>query len=79
VIWLNSEKIINKTETDTTGTYEVAFRRPPNGGGWFAFFLQFSFTGLEYSTNVITTETNIIPETYPFADCSGESCYGTLV
>lgn len=78
VVWFNSETIITRNETNTTGIYEVAFRRPTDGR-WLGFFLQFSFIGLEYSTNVITTETNIIPETYPFADCSQDSCYGTLV
>lgn len=79
VIWLNSEKLVTRNETNTAGTYEVAFRRPAPNAGWFGFFLQFSFAGVEYSTNVITTETNIIPETYPFADCTADSCYGTLV
>lgn len=77
VIWFDSEKIVKKIETDTVGAYEVAFQRPLSG--WFAFFLQFSFKGVEYSANTITTETNIIPETYPFDDCSGDTCYGKLV
>jgi hypothetical protein len=47
--------------------------------GWFAFFIQLHFPGVEDTFLDVTTETNIIPETYPFPDCSGESCYGTLV
>jgi hypothetical protein len=27
----------------------------------------------------ITTESNIIPDTFPFPDCHGDSCFGTLV
>jgi hypothetical protein len=77
VIWLNSNKIVARNETDSAGQYVVAFQRPVSG--WFAFFLQFSFKGVEYSANTITTATNIIPDTYPFDDCTLESCYGTLV
>lgn len=79
VIWLNSESAVTRNETSTYGRYEVAFKRPAPAAGWVGFFLQFSFAGVEYSTNVITTETNIIPETYPFEDCTGDSCFGTLV
>jgi hypothetical protein len=77
VIWLDSTSVVRVNETSTMGEYEVAFERPISG--WFGFFLQFSFKGVDYSANTITTETNIIPETYPFDDCTLESCYGTLV
>jgi hypothetical protein len=76
VIWLNTNKI-RTTQTTTSITYEAAFVRPATG--WFAFFIQLSFEGLENSVNQVTTETNIIPETYPFEDCYKESCYGKLV
>ena len=37
---------------------------------YFGFFIQFSFQGLQSSVIEITTETNVIPETYPFPDCN---------
>ncbi|CAL1541759.1 unnamed protein product [Lymnaea stagnalis] len=47
--------------------------------GWAAFFIQVQFPGLKNSILEFTTEAHIIPETFPFPDCSGQSCYGTLV
>uniref|UniRef100_A0A2C9LAQ2 Uncharacterized protein n=1 Tax=Biomphalaria glabrata TaxID=6526 RepID=A0A2C9LAQ2_BIOGL len=47
--------------------------------GWAAFFIQLQFPGPDNSTMEFTTEANIIPDTFPFPDCYGTSCYGTLV
>jgi hypothetical protein len=41
---------------------------------WTAFFLEFNYDGLD-----VTTGLNIIPNTFPYDDCYGESCNGTLV
>ena len=45
--------------------------------GWF--FIQAVFPGPEKTRLTITTETLIIPNTYPVGPCTGEQCYGTLV
>ncbi|XP_059147518.1 autocrine proliferation repressor protein A-like [Physella acuta] len=57
--------------------YEAEFMRPVNG--WTAFFIQLQFDGLYDSTLDFTTEVNVVPDTLPFPDCSGVSCFGKLV
>ncbi len=46
---------------------------------WDAMFMQLTFIGPENTTLTLTTETLILPNTYPVGHCSGEQCYGTLV
>ncbi|RMZ97242.1 autocrine proliferation repressor A-like [Brachionus plicatilis] len=77
VVWFSTDKNILTNETKSEIFYEIAFKKPYSG--WLGFFLQFNFKGLDYSVNVVTTETNIVPETFPFDDCSRESCLGKLV
>ncbi|KAK7003107.1 autocrine proliferation repressor protein A-like isoform X1 [Biomphalaria glabrata] len=72
VIWLN------KPATQLTPLqFEGVIAKPSDG--WAAFFLQMKFTGLKGSTLEFTTEVNIVPDVFPFADCSGDSCHGSLV
>ncbi|XP_071129143.1 autocrine proliferation repressor protein A-like [Mytilus edulis] len=59
-------------------TYMAEFTNPPNGR-WLAFFIQATFDGIDESVHEYTTETMIIPDTFPFPDCSGKTCRGTLV
>jgi hypothetical protein len=77
VIWESSKTVVQTVETSTQIKYQVAFLRPISG--WFGFFIQFSFPGLDNTVLEVTTETNVIPETYPFPDCTTDSCYGKLV
>lgn len=77
VVWESSKKILSKTETSTSIVYRTTFLKPISG--WLAFFIQLSFEGIENSVIEITTEANVIPETYPFDDCTLASCYGKLV
>ena len=77
VIWLADSKIINTVQTKTTITYTVAFQKPLSG--WQGFFFQLSFPGLDSTILEISSEVNIIPETFPFPDCYRESCQGPLV
>jgi hypothetical protein len=51
----------------------------PPDGHWDGVFMQVGFSGPENTTLTLTTETLIIPNTYPIGPCSGEECYGTLV
>lgn len=47
--------------------------------GWEAFFIQANFPGPDDTYLELTTETQIIPDTYPTSDCYGTQCIGTLV
>lgn len=58
-------------------TFVAEFENPREG--WRAFFIEVTFPGLKNSTLTFTTETVIIPDTYPFSDCHGVSCRGHLV
>ena len=66
VIWesTTSSTVLTKTQDGSKITYKAAFIRPLSG--WFGFFIQMSFAGLESSVIQITTETNVIPEIFPF-------------
>ncbi len=50
----------------------------PNSG-WEGFFIEVGFPGPDGTALQLTTETQIIPDTYPTNDCHGESCKGSLV
>lgn len=76
VVWLTADVLRIKEEKDKIN-YEAAFLIPFDH--WLGFFIQFTFSGLEDSSLQVTTETNIIPEYYPFEDCTFDSCYGKLV
>ncbi|CAL1541762.1 unnamed protein product [Lymnaea stagnalis] len=72
VLWLSQPaQSINATQ------YVAQIDRPLMG--WAAFFIQVQFPGLRDSTLEFTTEVNIVPDTFPFPDCSESSCYGNLV
>ncbi|WAQ96729.1 APRA-like protein [Mya arenaria] len=58
-------------------SWEVEFKNPDVG--WTAFFIQVTFPGLDDSVLEFTTQTLVIPDTYPFPACSGDGCRGTLV
>ncbi len=57
--------------------YSITLENPPSG--WEAFFIQATFPGADGTALELTTNTQIIPDTYPIADCSGDGCIGTLV
>lgn len=58
-------------------TFKAEFENPPYG--WLAFFIQVSFKGIKDAVLELTTETLVIPETYPYPDCHGKECFGILV
>jgi len=41
--------------------------------------LQATFDGIDETVHEYTTETQIIPDTFPFPECSGSGCRGILV
>ena len=77
MIWLTDSKIIKTEQTKATIIYTVEFQKPLSG--WYGFFIQITFPGLEDSVLEISTEVNVIPETFPYPDCYREQCYGNLV
>ena len=79
VFWLSDRKIIETTKTSSSVIYTVSFPIPPETEGWLGFAIQVSFPGLDDSVLQVSTQVNIIPETFPFPDCYQESCRGTLV
>ena len=77
VVWNSGKKYLTITESDKSIQYTVTIQNP--NFGYIGSFIQFSFNGIEDTVNQFTTETNVIPETLPFPDCTLESCYGKLV
>lgn len=69
--------MLNVNATRSKAIYEAVFEYPITG--WLGFFIQFSFPGLENSMLQVSTETNVIPNIYPFDDCYRDSCLGDLV
>ncbi|RNA24212.1 autocrine proliferation repressor A-like [Brachionus plicatilis] len=57
--------------------YSIAMQRPLNG--WLGFFFEFTFPSLHGTINKVATETNKVPEWFPYEDCSKLSCFGNLV
>ncbi|CAF1001048.1 unnamed protein product [Adineta steineri] len=76
VVWLKGDVVI-EAQTPTTIVYSVTIANPMSG--WEAFFIQANFPGPDGTALELTTNTQIIPDTYPTGDCSGASCRGTLV
>lgn len=77
ITWTSTQEGILIEESSGQIKYTMVMPRPTTG--WLGFFLEFSFQGLHGSVNKVTTEINIIPEWYPFEDCTKLSCVGTLV
>lgn len=76
VIWIKSNVVIEQ-QTETTVVYSVTLANPPSG--WQGFYIQVDFPGSDDTVLELTTETQIIPDTYPTSDCHGDTCFGTLV
>ena len=57
--------------------YSLEIEHPLDG--WEGFFIQVNFPGPLGSVLELTTETQIIPDTYPTADCHDDGCAGSLV
>jgi PhoPQ-activated pathogenicity-related protein len=72
IVW--TEKAVTSLNN---GVYTVDYENPATG--YLAFFIKVNLPGPEGRVYHLTSEANIIPATYPFPDCSGSGCYGTLV
>ncbi|XP_077776273.1 autocrine proliferation repressor protein A-like [Podarcis muralis] len=66
-----------KVDKVGTGVYKAELSKPLLG--WKGFFIEVTFKGPENDKHVFTSEVQIIPDTFPCADCKGEGCYGKLV
>jgi len=78
VLWAS-----RKVNEDPSGYKWTAVAPHPPAGQWCAYFVDMRYPGpkswqypLHYRS---TTSVGIYPNTYPFPDCSGESCKGVLV
>jgi len=47
--------------------------------GWEGFLIEADFLGPQGTVLQLTTETQIIPNTYPSDDCHQATCAGSLV
>ncbi|CAF1483238.1 unnamed protein product [Adineta steineri] len=76
VFWFNTE-LVKEIETNTTIVYSLTIENPNDG--WEGFFIQVNFPGPNGTVLELTTETQIIPDSYPTNDCHDEQCAGSLV
>jgi len=70
--------LLKNYRIDQSIIYTYATAIPPDEH-WDGVFIQVTFPGPENTTLILTTETMIIPNTYPVGPCQGEQCFGTLV
>eukprot|EP01013_Petalomonas_cantuscygni_P036986 TRINITY_DN67736_c0_g1_i1.p1 TRINITY_DN67736_c0_g1~~TRINITY_DN67736_c0_g1_i1.p1 ORF type:complete len:526 (-),score=77.60 TRINITY_DN67736_c0_g1_i1:197-1723(-) len=79
ILWFSDHpKPTNSTPTGLT--YRVQHDKP-SVGGWRAFYFDVEFpsdTGLRVNYR-FTSQAMIVPRTFPFPDCHGAACLGTLV
>ncbi|CAF4989599.1 unnamed protein product [Rotaria sp. Silwood1] len=76
VLWFTTPLVI-ESQTNTTIIYSLTIENPLDG--WEGFFIQVNFPGPDGSVLELTSETQVIPDTYPTGDCHNEGCAGTLV
>jgi len=85
ILWVAEEL----EETSPGSLTWVAHKRPPVDGRWMAFFVDLQFDGSSQRSSgwptgedgilEFTTSISIVPDTFPFSDCTGDECYGDLV
>ncbi|CAF0920128.1 unnamed protein product [Rotaria sordida] len=77
VIWSNTA-VQFEGQIGSTASYSLIVPIPTDGH-WVAAFLQATFSGREGTILTLTTETIILPNTYPVQECHDQECYGKLV
>ncbi|UJR29021.1 hypothetical protein I4U23_010238 [Adineta vaga] len=77
IVWSN-KAVQLETQTGTSVTYTIIVPIPSDGY-WYATYIQAGFPGPDATTLTLTTETLILPNTYPFPACKDQDCYGKLV
>jgi len=64
----------------SNGVYTYVLTQPlPPQGFWRGFLGELRYPGPNGMEFIFTTQVSIIPNTYPFPDCKGPACKGTLV
>lgn len=83
ILWNNKEL---HQKADQPGVYVAEQEEPDKwpakwGGhkGWTAFFVEIFYDSDLFENYRFTTQGSIVPDTQPFADCSGSKCKGHLV
>ncbi|CAF4774177.1 unnamed protein product [Rotaria sp. Silwood1] len=77
VIWANTA-VQFESQMGSTASYTLTVPIPTDGH-WIAALIQATFPGREGTTLTLTTETIILPNTYPLKECHDQECYGELV
>ncbi|CAF1441262.1 unnamed protein product [Adineta steineri] len=77
IVWANTG-VQFQGQSGTTASYSLTVSIPTDGY-WLATFIQATFDGRQGTTLTLTTETLILPNTYPVKECNDQECYGTLV
>ncbi|XP_046562184.1 autocrine proliferation repressor protein A-like [Haliotis rubra] len=72
VVWIKDD-----VEFMGEWVYRATFKNPPEG--WLAFYMEATFPGPGVTNFEFCSETMIIPNTYPFPECHGADCLGSLV
>ncbi len=70
--------LFEQGESNSIATYSLIVPIPSDGY-WIAALIQAAFPGREGTTLTLTTETIILPNTYPVEECYDQECYGQLV
>lgn len=78
IVWLEVKDGIQTSQTDQSIIYSYVAPIPPQGY-WDGIIMQVTFPGPQNTALNLTTETLILPNTFPADTCSGEQCYGRLV
>ncbi|CAF3243804.1 unnamed protein product [Rotaria sp. Silwood2] len=78
VTWANTGVQFEVGQIGSTASYSVTIPIPIDDY-WIATFLQATFPGSQGIRMVLTTETLILPNTYPTPECHDQECYGQLV
>lgn len=78
VFWKPTDLAPTST-TPSLITYEAYVDPPTTGWVGFVIVCQFPVPGSTNATFRMSTAQSILPQTYPFPECYGEDCYGTLV
>jgi PhoPQ-activated pathogenicity-related protein len=72
IVWVQSE-----VQDLGNGYYRADFSNPASG--YRAGFIKVSYLGPEGRILYFTSQTAIVPDNFPYADCSGMACQGTLL
>lgn len=69
----------NNIEVLGAGSYRIQVDYAPNAR-WRCFFIKMTYAGPDGRLIYVTTETNIVPDVFPYEDCHGEEqCRGVLL